>query len=195
MTMARRELSGQRFGRLVVLAYAGDRQWHCQCDCGRPSTAKAHHLVSGDTQSCGCRRASLLLKHGLSRTPEYKIWQGAIRRCNNPAMPHYHRYGGRGIAVCDRWRESFENFLADMGPRPTPLHTLDRVDGDGPYAPENCRWATRKEQAQNTSRSRFVCIDGMVMTVSQACDRLGLNYGTVSKRLSRGMSVDRAFAR
>jgi hypothetical protein len=127
--------------------------------------------------------------HGYSANDprgEYSIWCQMIGRCESPTNQGYRYYGGRGISVCPRWRKDFLAFLADMGERPSMEHTLDRIDVNGNYEPGNVRWATRKEQARNTRRNRFVVMDGERMTLAEAVERRGLNYDTVKWRLYHG---------
>ena len=156
----RARLEGQRFGRLVVLSkevrgpYIKSR-WLCQCDCGNTSLATTTDLQRGRHQSCGCLQKERATKHGAlvdarkgKRDPTYLSWQAMKDRCLNTKRRYYHRYGGRGITICDRWLHSFSAFLEDMGPRPTGL-TLERINNDGNYEPSNCRWATQHEQTLN----------------------------------------------
>lgn len=138
-------LTGQRFGRLVATQRAPHARrvhWRCACDCGGEAVVSADRLRSGKTGSCGCRR------HGQSRLPEYRVWATMLERCRRPRAANYHNYGGRGIGVCERWLD-FDAFYADMGARPSPKHSIDRIDNDGNYEPGNCRWATASEQNRN----------------------------------------------
>lgn len=155
---------GDRFGRLTVIERGVGKfpglHWRCRCDCGREVVVAGRSMRTGNTTSCGCycaeRVSEANLTHGEARrgrwTVEFQAWVKMIGRCTNATDKWYPSYGGRGITVCDRWRESYESFLADMGRRPSPDHSLDRIDNDGPYAPDNCRWATRSQQQRNKRR-------------------------------------------
>lgn len=155
-------LIGRRFGRLIVVKRAestaeGRTLWLCRCDCGKEKVIRGKHLVNGAIRSCGCLHIEVLreqsLKHGATRgygkTPEYESWTCMKNRCFNPKRKSFKDYGGRGIRVCARWLNSFENFLADMGRRPGPGYSIDRKNNDGDYEPGNCRWATSEEQNNN----------------------------------------------
>lgn len=164
-------LVGRFFGRLLVLYSAPPKgvnrslRWVCRCTCGSLHEASSLTLRRGSVQSCGCAKGELIsartTQHGETRgrelSPEFRSWTSMRARCRDPNAINYHRYGGRGITVCDRWH-SFSAFLEDMGRKPTPAHTIDRVNNDGNYEPGNCRWATAKEQIANRpSRKGIPC--------------------------------------
>ena len=166
------DLTGQKFGRLLVIAQAsrgacGQIRWVCLCDCGTETIVLGGSLRWGDTKSCGCwhreAMATKATKHGRSGSPEYRSWSMMLNRCRNPKNKDFARYGGRGIAVCERWQD-FELFLADMGPRPSKGHSIERVDGDEGYGPDN--W-------------QFGLVGGNIVTFSA-------NHETVSVGLTRG---------
>jgi hypothetical protein len=147
-------LTGQTFGKLKVLRRAGlDRHgavlWECSCECGRLVPVRSYCLTRGKTRSCGCARHEQVTTHGMTNTPEYNAWCMMRARCGNPKNNSYHNYGGRGIKVCERWASSFESFLADVGRKPSPKHSLDREENNGDYEPGNVRWSTRRTQTLN----------------------------------------------
>lgn len=159
------DLSGRRFGRLVVVEYAGRRErdgltmWECKCDCGSQKPFVAKLLLKGAASSCGCLcrslSASRLRTHGMRNSRVYRIWRGMLNRCRNQKCKDFARYGGAGISVCSRWEVSFENFLEDMGEPPSGGHSIDRFpDRRGNYEPGNCRWATDLEQSENRDTAK-----------------------------------------
>lgn len=153
-------LSGQKFGRVAVIDRApnqsGRVMWNCRCDCGHEVVVRGSALTSGNSKSCGCLVAESMAAtgrkngtHNLSRTPEYHSWKAMSARCYDPNNNRFRYYGARGVTVCQRWRDSFEAFLSDMGPKPSPRHSIDRKETNGRYEPDNCRWATPSEQSKN----------------------------------------------
>jgi len=182
------EMRGHKYGRLTPLYRATDGRWFCICDCGEDRLVNGSYLRDGQIKSCGCRKKEAKT-HGFGRHPLSGIWRGMIKRCHNEAHPAYKSYGARGIYVCDRWRYSIENFVADMSPRPAGL-SLERKDNNGPYSPENCVWATRAQQANNRTTSRFLDFNGERKTLSQWSVATGIKRTTLAARLDvYGMDV------
>jgi hypothetical protein len=196
-----KDISGLKFGRLTAIEPIerkrnGHIVYACDCECGGKASVTNSNLKAGHTLSCGCFRLQRIYesnrKHGRSGTPLYRVWSQMHDRCYLRSAPNYLWYGGRGIRVVDRWHE-FENFLADMGERPKGM-SIDRIDSNGDYGPENCRWATKAEQSRNTRRNRFVTHEGRTQTVTDWERELGVNSDTIGKRLRKGWSVERAIA-
>ncbi len=170
------DLTGQRFGRLVVVSRGPDskntartRRWFCICDCGLERLVASTSLKSGGTVSCGCIRRK---EGAVTRKPEYAIWQGILNRCRNSNVRSFKNYGGRGISVAPEW-QTFEQFYADMGPRPSTSHSVERKDVDGNYGPGNCLWATAREQCNNRRNTRRVMYRGELMPLAEAVRRAG----------------------
>lgn len=194
-----KNLTGQRFSRLLVVSFSHIKNrnavWNCLCDCGNECQVRGSRLRSGDTKSCGCFQIEQSIKHayidGLSYHPLRKLYQNMISRCCNPNTKDYHNYGGRGITVCARWRESFANFLEDMGERPEG-YTLDRIDNEGSYSPDNCRWASLLQQSNNKRSNRYLFYNGKNLTMKQWSTLMGVNKVTVSRRIRAGWSIERA---
>ena len=194
------DLTGQRFGRLTVLGKSNTRiygrqlAWDCYCDCGAIKPLQTSVLKSGGTRSCGCLRRECkppdLTTHGMSHYSGIKTWQGMLSRCNKPTDKDYARYGGRGIKICDRWLDP-RNFADDMGDKPAGC-SLDRIDPNGDYCPENCKWATSAEQGANKRNNRKITHDGQTLHLSEWCRRLGVKPSTVLNRLNSGMDPSNA---
>lgn len=184
MCSAPLDLSGSKFGKLtatkIVGSKNGSKLWLCECDCGNTAHVEAKSLRCGNTQSCGCGR-----KHGLRYTPEYQAYHDMLGRCTNTKHKSYHRYGGRGIGVCREWQKSFEAFIEDMGQRPEGM-TLERIDNEGDYSPENCKWASRTEQMRNTRRTVMLEYGGETMCILDWSRKLGVDKDTLRRRVARG---------
>lgn len=197
------DLTGQQFGRLTVIKRhfpSNVRQqamWECSCSCGCGNVVvPAMSLKKAITRSCGCLRketsAELNTKHGLRDSEEYHVWSGIKNRCYNKNEKSYPDYGGRGVTMCDEWKDSFETFYRDMGSRPSHKHTIERRENDKGYTKENCVWATRKEQANNRRNNLYYELNGESKTLQEWCDELCIKYMTVYARLKRGMTFEEA---
>jgi hypothetical protein len=184
------DLTGRTFGRLRVIGRNEKRDymdsyWDCVCECGNARLVGGKSLRQGRTKSCGCwyaeSRTTVSFKHGLGKAPIRHVWKQMMRRCYDPTSSHFYCYGGRGISVCERWHD-MATFARDMGGKPSPKHSLDRIDNDGPYSPENCRWATPSEQARNKRTTRR--IDGVPL--ADLCERFGVPYQKARGPFERG---------
>ncbi len=196
------DLTGQRFGRLVVIERAendkrGRARWVCRCDCGEQKTISGHNLRNGRARSCGCLQKEVTAQrgkmHGQDGKRLYDIWFHMKSRCYNPKIADFKNYGGRGITVCEEWRhdvQAFYDWAMSHGYRDSL--TLDRIDNNGPYGPENCRWTTRTKQANNTRANRKLTLRGETQTVSEWAAILNISHSTIRRRLHLGWSVERA---
>lgn len=193
------DVTGKQFGRLTAVkslgAFPGGCRWECTCSCGQSAVVCVGRLTSGHTQSCGCLHKEIASAtasemnrtHGDSKSPEYGTWINMILRCQkNP------NYASRGIKVCPQWAESYEQFLSDVGRRPTDSHTLDRINNDGDYEPNNVRWATKSEQARNRRSNILITIGPETKCLKAWTEQYGLSYNMVRRRLRRGWSAERA---
>ena len=166
--------------------------WKCRCKCGTERSIPTGNLIKGKTSSCGCEKGeritARITRHGQAMvgrtTPTYKIWNGILDRCTNPNNPSWERYGGRDIQVCERWYV-FENFLADMGERPSEEHSIERIDNNGDYIKYNCRWATRKEQGRNKRNNVLLTLNGKTQCAAAWADELGVSSRLLRDRIRR----------
>lgn len=199
--MPLKDLTGQRFGSRMVIGRgtppkptrkAGNAYWIVRCECGKVDSVQGSSLTGGKANSCrGCMGPAIskaLTRHGMSHTSIHRLWANMLQRCTNPNSAAYPRYGGRGITVSDRWMV-FDNFLEDMGKRPKGL-LLERIDNDKGYCPENCRWATIKEQANNRRSNRFIETSQGELTIQQIADIAGVGYAAIINRIRRGDEGD-----
>lgn len=199
----RLDLTGQRFGRWEALRPAspsrdGQRRWTWRCECGGEGAVVERNLTRGVSRSCGCyqreRASACRLKHGATvardrrdRPPEYLAWQDMLKRCHSGELRFFASYGGRGITVCDEWRHDFAAFRDHIGPKPSPAHSLDRIDNDRGYEPGNVRWATRSEQMRNTRQTIFITHNGETHCAIEWAHRTGIHKATIRARFHRGL--------
>lgn len=194
------DLTGQLFGRLRVVNRAANKglktRWNCVCECDTPAVVLASSLKSGKQRSCGCLHREWvktnLTKHLASKTLTYSSWMNMKQRCLNPNGKYHSYYIGKGITICQRWVDSFENFLSDMGARPSLQYTLERIDSNGHYTPENCKWATMKEQVRNRCSVRIFTYKGQSLTIPEWAVITGINKFTLRGRLASGWPIERA---
>lgn len=201
-----KDLTGRRFSRLTAVRHVGRDKWgaivwECQCDCGNTVLIRGVALRSGGSRSCGCMhrqraRETCIARnttHGRSASPEYVSWLNMRARCVNPNNPAYARYGGRGIGVCDRWTDSFEAFLSDMGEKPSPKHSIERLDNSRGYDPDNCVWADDYQQSQNKRNNRMLTHDGQMLCISEWSRHTGVSVSLLLHRIDKlGWGVSRA---
>lgn len=192
-----KDLTGQGFGRWLVLAFSHCNSqrnscWFCVCQCGIFRIVNRTMLIKGTSKSCGCLRRDLKTTHGMKNSPEYKSWDAMRQRCLNRNHIAYSRYGGKGIEICDRWLHSFANFYADIGPRPSKSYSIERLDNSGPYSPDNCVWATRKQQQANRGDNKILTYEGVTMHLSAWARKYALSKCCLSLRLKRGWSIEAA---
>lgn len=199
------DLTGKVFNKWTVIQESKVQKkdscilWTCVCECGTVKDVRGDQLKQGLSNSCGCykiEKAKAAIIHGASRRSgalkEYAAWQSMKARCYNPNFDQYYDYGGRGITVCERWLNSFENFFADMGKRPSPKHSLDRFpDTNGNYGPSNCRWATKKEQNSNTRANHFLEYKGRRMIITDWATELGIHLSSIHYYFKRNWEFDK----
>jgi hypothetical protein len=194
---------GVKIDKWTVLSRAPDRInsqghrtkfWNCVCDCGRKREVIDEGLRNGKSKSCGCNRRGYRAPqlHGMTNAPEYRHWAAMIQRCGNPKCRAYPDYGGRGIKVCEQWANSFPNFYADMGPRPSALHTIERIENSLGYEPGNVEWRTMKDQQRNKRDNYFLTVNGERKLGVEWAEQVGLKWSTIRSRIALGWTSEEA---
>jgi len=196
-------LIGKRFGRWTVVSRYpiksknGSICWNCVCLCGQKRIIRSSSLKSSATKSCGCLKVDKVKvqnkTHGLSESKEYSIWKAMRMRCNNPDHPSYKNYGGRGIKVCKRWNKSFSAFISDIGKRPSPKHTIERINNDGNYCPENCCWATRDRQSRNSRQTHLITYAEKTQCITDWAKEWNINRNTFAALIAKGKTMKYIF--
>lgn len=196
------DLSGKKFGKLLVCNRCSDYiqpngqhkvMYECLCDCGNTVVTRADYIKNGHTQSCGCLQGINLRKHGKGNTRIYEIWCNIKTRCYNKSNKRYLDYGGRGITVCDEWLHDFQAFYDwSMANGYRDDLTIDRIDNNKGYLPDNCRWVTQKEQQNNRRNNHLITYNGKTQTLAQWADEIGLSYKTIQSRIKRGWNIEKA---
>ena len=195
-------VGGEVFARLTLTSFShkqkGQHYWNCVCICGKEAKIRRSSLLAGTTTSCGCRNQEVRghkthgESHGKNKTLEWNSWLSMIQRCENPRAKEYPCYGGRGIKIDPKWRASYAAFLEDMGRRPTPEHTLDRIDVNGNYEPGNCRWSDWKGQGRNRRNNIMLTYKGVTACLPEWADKVGLTRQSLVNRLLNGWTLQRA---
>jgi hypothetical protein len=191
-----KDLVGQHFGKLTVISFSHMNRiqhWNCMCDCGKECIVNINNLKNGTTKSCGCFQQESRIDHGLSKHPLNPVWRNARSRCNNPKDKAYKHYGGRGIVFCDEWSEFKVFYDWAIAHEYKEGLELDRIDNDGDYCPENCRWATRKQQCNNTRSNRLLTFNGITKNYTQWSKEQDVKVTTAYARISRGKTPEQAF--
>lgn len=190
-------MQGKKFNKLTIIKQLENdkryrKRYFCKCDCGNYKSVLKDNLINGITKSCGCMKKGINKSHGKSKHPLYVTWSTMKKRCYNKKSKDYKNYGARGIIVCDRWLDSIDNFIEDMGERPKG-HTLDRVDVNGNYEPNNCKWSNSIEQRTNTRRNVYYMYKGQEMTLTEWSEILPLTFNQLRYRLKeKGLSIEEA---
>jgi hypothetical protein len=198
---ALKDHSGERYGRLTIVEFdryskpSKSNYWKCKCDCGNYISISFSSIKAGHTKSCGCLRRDTCIKlhttHKMVGTPTYKIWAAIRARCYSVNSSAYRYYGGRGIIMSDEWYSSFENFYSDMGDRPSDKYSIDRIDNNGPYSRENCRWATDIEQNNNTSCNYYITYRGKTQSMANWARELNIPYASFRGKIYRGAPIEK----
>lgn len=192
-------LLGKKFNLLTVVeripgVFNGSVFWKCKCICGKYHNVRTGDLKKYRVNSCGCKnKKNGATTHGKSNTKEYIAWKAMLSRCFNKKNPHYNNYGKRGIRVCKKWKNSFVNFYEDMGIAPSKFHSLDRINNNLGYFKSNCRWADRITQNNNTRANKIFTLDNKTGTLEQLARIFNINSATISRRIKRGWSLEKAF--